>query len=342
MNVLSNEILTALMSLILVGLVYFAATYIIGTMRAKKSATDQIRKHKIRHDDIKTILANSYRIENTNEEEELDPEKTKEILRKLEKSTARKDHLLGRMLTKIQYTNPDKTMRSMVITYIIIAACATGISISLMGLHNLPMQFILSLPSSLILYNSYINYVYNQKIKRFLDNFIYALDIISRGARSGLMLNDCFKLIAEETDASVAEQFQMMLHDMRIGLSLEQVMGRFSNRIPLKEVRFFAVVISIQAKTGGNLAEVIDNLATILRQRKSLLLKIQTLSQEAKTSAGILMSLPILIIILLSIIGKGYMDPLIATTTGHYILGFAGFWMMCGVMIMRKMINFYR
>ena len=336
-----NDALLILILLAIVCLVYFGATYTIGSMRVKKNASRQVKKYRLSHDKFKSILDHSYRIQDDSNEQ-LSPEHTKDVLRKLEKSTDENDNLLGRMLTKLQYVQPSASMKSMLITYFIVTAVVAFAVISFMGTQNILAIIAFCFPTTLFFYNVYVNYIYGKKIKRFLDNFIYALDIISRGVRSGLMLNDCFQLIANETDPSVSEQFQMILHDLRVGMSLEQVMTRFSIRINIKEVRFFAIVISIQSKTGGNLSEVIDNLATILRQRKTVLLRIQTLSQEAKSSAAILMSLPILIIILLSFVGGDYMDPLLYTTQGNMILGGAAFWMMCGVLIIRKMINFYR
>ena len=338
-----NSILSIILIFFIVCLVYFAATYVIASMRVKQNASRQVKKFKLDHDRFKRILNSSYRIEDSNVlEEQLDPEKTKDILKKLEKYNSQSDNLVSRMLAKLQYTSPESTMRSMFLTGVGVSIGLTLLSVSFLGFDNIFILAILSIPSAFFIYNGYINYKYNKKIKRFLDNFIYALDMISRGVRSGLMMNDCFQLIANETDASVAEQFQMILHDLRVGMSLEQVMNRFCTRINIKEVRFFAIVLSIQSKTGGNLSEIIDNLANILRQRKTVLLRIQTLSQEAKSSAAILMSLPILIVFLLHLVGGGYMDPLLYSTRGHFILGGACVWMSCGVLIMRKMINFYR
>lgn len=187
-----------------------------------------------------------------------------------------------------------------------------------------------------------INNLFNKKIAYFLNNFGYSLDVIIRGIKTGLSLTTCFKQIADESDPIIGEQFFVLLDDYKLGMNTEQVMERFMKRMPLREVYFFCLSIIVQAKTGGDLADIISSLSKVLKNRKSLLVKIQTLSSEAKTSAIIMGCIPIFIIGAISFIDPNYVGVFFNTLKGKIVLGACLTWMSIGGLIMRSMINFYR
>jgi tight adherence protein B len=105
-------------------------------------------------------------------------------------------------------------------------------------------------------------------------------------------------------------------------------------------VRFFAIVIGIQAQAGGNLSEALGNLSGVLRDRKKMEAKVRALSAEAKASAGVLASLPFAVMILVYLSTPGYIALLWTTNMGQLLLVAAAVWMTCGVLVMKKMINF--
>ena len=111
-------------------------------------------------------------------------------------------------------------------------------------------------------------------------------------------------------------------------------------RIPLAEVNFLAIVMTIQAKTGGNLSEALGNLSRVLRDRKKMKQKVQAVSQEAKSSAAIIGSLPFILMGALTMLNPTYLSPLFSTSLGNMLLIGSGIWMTIGVLVMRKMINF--
>ena len=129
----------------------------------------------------------------------------------------------------------------------------------------------------------------------------------------------------------------MLTEGLRIGLTLEQALERMHERMPLQEVSFFGIVLLIQQKTGGNLAEALGNLAGVLRSRKLMEGKIKALSSEAKASAYIIGSLPFLVMGAVKVASPDYLDPLFTTPTGNFILIGAGMWMGIGIMVMKKM-----
>ncbi len=187
--------------------------------------------------------------------------------------------------------------------------------------------------------NWFVNFAKARRQKKFVDEFSNAIDIIVRGVKSGLPVNECLKIISSESPKPVNEEFQQLVEGIRVGLSLEQSLNRMYERMPLQEVNFFGIVLMIQQKTGGNLAEALGNLATVLRSRKLMEGKIKALSAEAKASAMIIGSLPFLVMGAVKVASPDYLEPLFSTKTGNFILLGAGLWMSTGVFVMKKMIK---
>ncbi len=173
--------------------------------------------------------------------------------------------------------------------------------------------------------------------KKFVDEFSGAIEVIVRGVKSGLPVNECLKIIAREAPRPVSDEFHMLVEGLRVGLSLEQALDRMLERMPLQEVSFFAIVLLIQQKTGGNLAEALGNLAGVLRSRKLMEGKIAALSSEAKASAWIIGSLPFLVAGAVQLSSPDYLIPLFNTKPGNFILIGAGLWMSMGIFVMKKM-----
>ena len=178
------------------------------------------------------------------------------------------------------------------------------------------------------------------RTKKFTEAFSDAIDIIVRGIKSGLPVHDCLKIIGKECTEPLAGEFRMLTENTGMGMSVEQALERMYERMPTNELRFFTIVLTIQSKTGGNLAEALGNLSTVLRARKLMAEKIKALSAEAVASAFIIGALPPGVIVLISLTAPTYMAPMFSDQRGHFMLMIAGFWMSCGIFVMRKMINF--
>jgi tight adherence protein B len=110
--------------------------------------------------------------------------------------------------------------------------------------------------------------------------------------------------------------------------------------MPVPEANFFGIVISIQQKAGGNLSETLGNLSRVLRDRKKMKAKIQAMSQEAKASASIIGALPLAVMALVWITSPNYISLLWIEPMGRLMMAASAMWMFCGVMVMKKMINF--
>ncbi|MEM8744224.1 MAG: type II secretion system F family protein [Pseudomonadota bacterium] len=175
---------------------------------------------------------------------------------------------------------------------------------------------------------------------RFVKEFANSIDIIVRGIKTGLPLNDCLKIISEESAEPVRGEFVEIVEQQSVGVPLAKAFERMFDRMPLQEVNFFAIVIAIQQQTGGNLAEALENLSKVLRDRHRLDAKVQAFSAEAKTSALIVGSLPICVIVALSMLNPKYIMLLWTEEIGKMMIMCSAVWMLIGVLVMRKMINF--
>jgi tight adherence protein B len=174
----------------------------------------------------------------------------------------------------------------------------------------------------------------------FLNDFADAIDVMVRGLKSGLPVSEAMKIIANETGPPVGPEFMEVVEGQRVGISIDQGIERMVDRMPLPEVNFLAIVMTIQSKTGGNLSEALGNLSRVLRDRKKMKAKVRAVSQEAKSSAAIIGSLPFVIMGALTVMNPAYLQPLFDTSLGHVLLVGSATWMTTGVLVMRKMINF--
>jgi tight adherence protein B len=176
--------------------------------------------------------------------------------------------------------------------------------------------------------------------QKFIDEFANAIDVIVRGVKSGLPLPECLGIIARESPQPIAGEFTEVVEQQRVGVPMAETFERMMMRMPLAEVRFFAIVIAIQQQAGGNLSEVLGNLSGVLRDRKRLQAKVRALSAEAKASAAVLGALPFIVMILVYITTPAYISLLWTTRFGQFLLACAAVWMLSGIFVMRKMINF--
>jgi tight adherence protein B len=185
-----------------------------------------------------------------------------------------------------------------------------------------------------------VGYFIKRRVTRFTGKFPDAIELLVRGLRSGLPVTETIGIIGNEVEGPVGEEFRMVSDKMKIGKTMDAALQDTADRLGTPEFQFFVITIAIQRETGGNLAETLANLATVLRQRHQMKLKIKAMSSESKASAYIVGSLPFIVFAMIWVINAGYMqnffvDPrLIITGIGGLV------WMSVGVFIMAKMVSF--
>jgi tight adherence protein B len=185
-----------------------------------------------------------------------------------------------------------------------------------------------------------LGYLKKRREKAFLKALPDAVDVIVRGIKAGLPLFESLKVVAADSPEPLRSEFLAIIETQTIGMPLGEACGRLYERMPLPEANFFGIVIAIQQKSGGNLSEALGNLSKVLRDRKKMSEKIQAMSMEAKASAAIIGSLPPVVMVLVWITTPDYIALLWTERVGQFMLVCCAAWMLLGVLVMKKMINF--
>lgn len=185
-----------------------------------------------------------------------------------------------------------------------------------------------------------LNFLFARRKKRFTREFAGAIDVIVRSVKSGLPTNEALRIVARETPDPVGAEFTRLVDGLKVGITLEQGLKKMHENMPTADVGFFGIVMTIQAKSGGNLSEALSNLAGVLRDRKRLEGKIKAMSSEAKASAMIIGSLPPAVMTLVWLTTPEYINLLFNQRVGNLLLLGCGLWMGIGIFVMRGMINF--
>lgn len=210
------------------------------------------------------------------------------------------------------------------------------------------MAVMVGLAIALFLPHWWVSRLIKQRINRFNAKFPDALELLTRGLRSGLPIAETLGIVSSEIPGPVGEEFKLITERIKIGKTMEQALQETADRLGTPEFQFFVITLAIQRETGGNLAETLSNLATVLRQRAQMKLKIRAMSSESKASAYIIGCLPFLVFFMICYINFNYMSPFFTPDPAGIfglslmqVIGIGGMcWMAIGAFIMAQMVNF--
>jgi tight adherence protein B len=230
--------------------------------------------------------------------------------------------------------------------------CA-GIALGLMALLMLRgfpplLAIMVGLAAGLGLPHWWVGRTIARRVQKFTAKFPDALELLTRGLRSGLPIAETLGIVSSEIPGPVGEEFRFITERIRIGRTMDQALQETADRLGTPEFQFFVITLSIQRETGGNLAETLSNLATVLRQRAQMKLKIRAMSSESKASAYIIGALPPLVFTMICYINFNYMSPFFTPDPNGLlglslmqVIGIGGMcWMGIGAFIMAQMVNF--
>lgn len=169
----------------------------------------------------------------------------------------------------------------------------------------------------------YLNSKLEKRNQQFLNDFPDAIDMIVRSIKSGHPLLTSLKLIAANSRPPLSTEFQRVIDEVSYGRPMPEALRKMADRIGILDVNFFVVILSVQQETGGSMAEVLNNLSTIIRKRKQLNLKIKALTSEGRITTKIFSAIPFFQMGAVYIFSRDYLDPLFNTTTGNIWLAVA-------------------
>jgi tight adherence protein B len=222
---------------------------------------------------------------------------------------------------------------------LVVALLFGFLSHSLLG-RSLTVATLAGISSGLTLPHLLVKHLIARRLKAFTAEFPQAIDLIVRGLKSGLPVPASIRAVADEIKDPVGKEFGTISDRLKIGQTLEDALQTAAKRIPTPEFNFFVTSLAVQRETGGNLGETLENLGTVLRQRRQMKQKIKAMSSEAKASAMILGSLPFLMFGIMMILNPAYVGMLFTDPRGMLMLGFAFACIAIGTVVMAKMVSF--
>ena len=178
-----------------------------------------------------------------------------------------------------------------------------------------------------------------KRVARFEYQLPEALDLMGRAMRAGHAFPTAVKMVADELSEPLGRDFRVLFDEMNYGVPIGEALVRLADRVPLPDVSYFVVSVMIQRESGGNLAELLDKISAIVRERIKLTGEVRTLSAEGRLSAIILVSLPFAVGLLVNLVSPDFMSVLWTDPLGQRIVGVALFMMLLGIMWMRTVIR---
>jgi tight adherence protein B len=219
------------------------------------------------------------------------------------------------------------------------AVAAAGGLIAYLITHRLPLAalaFVLAgvIPLLVLFYKRM------QRVKAFNEQFPDALDLMVNALRAGFALGGAIQMVAEESPDPVGTEFRILFEEQKLGLDIKSAMANLTDRLDSTDVGFFATAVIVQRDTGGNLAEVLEKIAYVIRDRFRILGEVRTFTAQGRLSGFILGVLPIFMAIVLSILSPGYMRILLDDPFGKALLVTALVLQLLGFYFIRRIVNF--
>ena len=184
-----------------------------------------------------------------------------------------------------------------------------------------------------------VMYLRQKRLRAFEERFPEALDLLGRAVRAGHAFTTGLEMIAKESPDPIASEFRTTFEEQNFGLPLRDALLNMTERIPSIDVRFFVTALLIQKETGGNLAEILDNLARVIRDRFRIYREVRVRTAQGRLTAGILIALPVFMMIVLMIMNPTYMRVLFEDPKGVLVLTVAGIMQLIGSMVIWKIIH---
>jgi len=223
----------------------------------------------------------------------------------------------------------------------ILASLALGGIGLLIGLKFLP-QVLAAVGLGLILLFLpllYLKMAEKSYYNKFQEQLPEALDLLARAVRSGHAVTSGLEMIGQEMTNPIKAEFAAVVDEVNLGLTLKEALDNLCERVPSMDVRFFAIAILLQKETGGNIAEILDNISKLLRERVQFARQVKALTAEGRYSAGVLIALPIVMFIYVYFVNYDYISTLWTEQIGQYMLAGAIVLQIIGAWIIKRIVT---
>lgn len=211
-----------------------------------------------------------------------------------------------------------------------------------LGTFSLTSNYLLILLATVISGMIPFFYVYikkRQRMAKFQRQLPEALDLVARALRAGHAFTGGLKMVAEEMGDPIGTEFDKTLDEINFGIGVPEALKGLSNRVDCRDLKFFVISVILQRETGGNLSEILDNIAYLIRERFNLYGRVRSLSAQVRLSAAILVALPFAMALILFLINPEYIMTLGRDPIGRIMVVFALVMMVIGIFVMKRIIT---
>jgi tight adherence protein B len=186
---------------------------------------------------------------------------------------------------------------------------------------------------------SYASYRRTKRFQKFEELFPEAIDTLARAVRAGHAFTTALELIANEISEPVATEFRKLFEEQKFGLPVRDALMNLTERIPLVDVKFFVTAVMLQRETGGNLAEILDNLSYMIRERFKIMRQVRVYTAQGRLTMMLLMGLPPIIVVSMLLLNPSFIRPLFADPIGHALVVTGITLQTVGYFVIRKIIQ---
>jgi tight adherence protein B len=186
---------------------------------------------------------------------------------------------------------------------------------------------------------SYASYRRTKRFQKFEELFPEAIDTLARAVRAGHAFTTALELIANEISEPVASEFRKLFEEQKFGLPVRDALMNLTERIPLVDVKFFVTAVMLQRETGGNLAEILDNLSYVIRERFKIMRQVRVYTAQGRLTMMLLMGLPPIIVVTMLLMNPSFIRPLFADPIGHTLIVSGITLQTVGYFVIRKIIQ---
>ncbi len=186
---------------------------------------------------------------------------------------------------------------------------------------------------------SFVSYRRNKRFEKFEELFPEAIDTLARAVRAGHAFTTALEMISDEVAEPVASEFRKLYEEQKFGMPVRDALVNLTERIPLVDVKFFVTAVMLQRETGGNLAEILDNLSYVIRERFKIQRQVRVYTAQGRLTMALLMGMPPIIVTIMLTLNPAFIRPLFTDPIGHGLLGAGIALQTVGYFVIRKIIR---
>jgi tight adherence protein B len=186
---------------------------------------------------------------------------------------------------------------------------------------------------------SYASYRRNKRFEKFEELFPEAIDTLARAVRAGHAFTTALEMITDEVAEPVSGEFRQLYEEQKFGMPVRDALLNLTERVPLVDIKFFVTAVMLQRETGGNLAEILDNLSYVIRERFKIQRQVRVYTAQGRLTMALLMGMPPIIIVVMMVLNPSFIRPLFSDPIGHTLLVAGITLQTIGYFVIRKIIR---